>query len=553
MVSQSITVWSINNGTNNIVQADTITDGVSSIVDLSAAGQDAYLPQIAIDSLGNAVAVWFTNNFIIQASTKTLNGNWTTPTDLSAAGQDGPSPQIAIDSLGNATAIWSLCTNPTNYTIQASTKTLNGSWSTPTDLSAAGQNAAYPQIAIDSLGNAIAVWARSNGTNIIIQASTKTLNGTWSTPTDLSADGRNATSPQIAIDSFGNAIAVWARSNGTNIIIQASTKTLNGTWSTPTDLSAVGQDAGLPQIAIDSLGNAIAVWARYNSTGGIIQASTKTLNGTWSTPIDLSAAGQLAPSPQIAIDSLGNAIAVWTIVNGTYTTIQASTKTLNGTWSTPTDLSAAGGIASAPQIAIDSLGNAIAVWTRNSSTGGIIQASTKTLNGSWSTPTDLSAAGGSALNPQIALYYKASTTTTTTEPICLVAGTPIVTDQGIVRIEQIDTTKHTIGNKRIVAVTKTITPEKHLVVFEKDSIAINCPSQRTIMTPGHEVLYKGKLVQSKHFVGRLDGVHTIPYNGKDILYNVLLEQHGLMKVNNMVLETLHPSNKVAKQILENAI
>ena len=133
------------------------------------------------------------------------------------------------------------------------------------------------------------------------------------------------------------------------------------------------------------------------------------------------------------------------------------------------------------------------------------------------------------------------------------AGTPIVTDQGIVRIEQIDTTKHTIGNKRIVAVTKTITPEKHLVVFEKDSIAINCPSQRTIMTPGHEVLYKGKLVQSKHFVGRLDGVHTIPYNGKDILYNVLLEQHGLMKVNNMVLETLHPSNKVAKQILENAI
>jgi uncharacterized delta-60 repeat protein len=142
------------------------------------------------------------------------------------------------------------------------------------------------------------------------------------------------------------------------------------------------------------------------------------------------------------------------------------------------------------------------------------------------------------------------TTTTTTEPICLPAGTPILTDQGLVAIEKIDTKKHTINHKRIVAITKTITPEKHLVCFEANSMGINCPTQRTLMTPGHEVLYKGKLVQSKHFVGRLEGVHTVPYNGKDVLYNVLQEQHGLMRVNNMVLETLHPENKVAKTLLE---
>jgi uncharacterized delta-60 repeat protein len=142
------------------------------------------------------------------------------------------------------------------------------------------------------------------------------------------------------------------------------------------------------------------------------------------------------------------------------------------------------------------------------------------------------------------------TTSTTTEPICLVAGTPILTDQGIVAIEKIDTTKHTINNKRIVAVTKAISPEKHLVCFEANSMGINCPTQRTIMTPGHEVLYKGKLVQSKHFVGRVTGVHTMPYNGKDVLYNVLQEQHGLMRVNGMLLETLHPENKVAKELLK---
>ncbi len=135
------------------------------------------------------------------------------------------------------------------------------------------------------------------------------------------------------------------------------------------------------------------------------------------------------------------------------------------------------------------------------------------------------------------------------EPICLPAGTPIVTDKGIVPIEKIDITKHTINGISIVAITKTITPEKNLICFEKNSIAINCPNQRTLMTPGHCVAYKGKLIQAKEFVGRLDGVHTVPYNGKDILYNVLMDGHYLMNVNGMILETLHPENKVAKNIL----
>jgi uncharacterized delta-60 repeat protein len=139
---------------------------------------------------------------------------------------------------------------------------------------------------------------------------------------------------------------------------------------------------------------------------------------------------------------------------------------------------------------------------------------------------------------------------TTTEPICLPAGTPILTDQGMVAIEKIDTKVHTINHRRIIEVTKTITPEKNLVCFEANSMGINCPTKRTTMTPGHEVLYHGKLVQAKHFVGRVEGVHTVPYNGKDVLYNVLQEKHGLMRVNNMVLETLHPENKVAKEILK---
>ncbi len=557
MVLQIITVWLGESSRLSTVQANTITDSVSSTVNLSAVGEAAVSgePEIAIDNQGNAIAVWtvYKNGYyIVQASTKSLTGTWTTPVDISAAGSTASLPQIAIDSLGNAIAVWS-SSNGTDNINQASTKTFNGTWTKPVNLSAVEKytyNHSYPRIAIDSRGNAIAVW---NMFNNIIQASTKTLTGTWTTPVDISASGQIPSPPQIAIDRLGNAIAVWQIYNGADNIIQASTKTLIGTWTTPVNLSTAGQSADPPQIAIDSLGNAIAVWTRYGRTGdkSIVQASTKTLTGNWTTPVNLSAAGGDDSNPQVAMDSLGNAIAVWLRYNGTNNIIQASTKTLTSTWTTPVDLSAAGQFTLLPKVAMDSLGNAIAVWNRVGLTGdkSIVQASTKTLTGTWTTPVDLSTAAQNAANPAVVIY-EYTTTTTTTEPICLVAGTPIVTDQGVVPIEKIDTNKHTIANKRIVAVTKTITPEKQLIVFEENSIAINCPSQRTIMTPGHEVLYKGKLVQSKHFVGRLDGVHTMPYNGKDILYNVLLEKHGLMRVNNMVLETLHPENKVAKKILE---
>jgi hypothetical protein len=68
------------------------------------------------------------------------------------------------------------------------------------------------------------------------------------------------------------------------------------------------------------------------------------------------------------------------------------------------------------------------------------------------------------------------------------------------------------------------------------------------MTSGHEIFYRGNLVKAKHFVGKLDGVYTVPYDGK-VVYNVLLKQHSVMNVNNMILETLNPENKVAKEIL----
>lgn len=132
-----------------------------------------------------------------------------------------------------------------------------------------------------------------------------------------------------------------------------------------------------------------------------------------------------------------------------------------------------------------------------------------------------------------------------TQPICFLAGTPINTDQGIIAIEKIDTDIHTIRSKKIVAVTKTVTAQKYIVFIEKHSFAMNMPSKNTSISMNHKVLYKGKMERARDLVGKVDGIVFKKYNG-EVLYNILMEEHSKMIVNNMIVETLDPTNIVAK-------
>ncbi|NDB83538.1 MAG: hypothetical protein EB127_12555 [Alphaproteobacteria bacterium] len=135
-----------------------------------------------------------------------------------------------------------------------------------------------------------------------------------------------------------------------------------------------------------------------------------------------------------------------------------------------------------------------------------------------------------------------------TEPIsniCFLAGTPVVTNQGTVAIDKLNPLVHTIRNKKIIAVTKTITQDKSLICFEKDALGTNFPSERTVITKNHLIMHKGKMVQAKSLLGLSDKIHKVAYNG-EVLYNVLMEEHNRMIVNNLICETLHPENSIAK-------
>jgi hypothetical protein len=136
--------------------------------------------------------------------------------------------------------------------------------------------------------------------------------------------------------------------------------------------------------------------------------------------------------------------------------------------------------------------------------------------------------------------------------ICFPPKTPITTDQGIIFIDKIDPNIHSINQKKIIAITKTITLDNYLVCFEKNSLGSNIPSQKTIISKNHIIFYKNKMLKAYDFINKFNGVYKIKYDGV-ILYNVLMEDYNKMFVNNLLCETLNPQNIIVKlnNILKN--
>jgi len=375
---------------------------------LSAAGQHASAPQIALDGDGNAVAVWHRfdgTHTIVQSAVRPAGGAWQPPVALSAPGADAVDPQVAFDGAGDAFAVWTR-SDGTNQIAQAAVRPAGGAWQSPVALSGAGQDAAYPQVVADEAGNAVAVWTRAGfGEESRVQAAVRPAGGAWQAPASLSAAGEDAYDAQVAIDPHGKAVAVWDRFDGANQIVQAASRAAGGSWQAPVSLSAPGQNATHPQVAVDGQGAAVVVWQRNDGVNSIVQAAVRPVGGSWpSTAANVSAALENAEAAQVAVDTAGNAVAVWQRFGGADTVVQAASRPVGGTWQAPVSLSATGQEAEAPQVTIDGHGDAVAVWDRSAGARTIVQAAWRPAGGAWpSTPDDLSDAGQSATDAQVAV------------------------------------------------------------------------------------------------------------------------------------------------------
>lgn len=129
--------------------------------------------------------------------------------------------------------------------------------------------------------------------------------------------------------------------------------------------------------------------------------------------------------------------------------------------------------------------------------------------------------------------------------IGLFEDTQVVTDQGIVIIKNINPLYHTIDNKKIVALIQNIVKDKFLVHFSKHSLSRKYPNGNIVTSCDHKIKFRDMYIQSCKFVGIFPKVSYIAYNG-ETLYNILMEIHTNISINNIDCETLDPTNPIAK-------
>lgn len=146
------------------------------------------------------------------------------------------------------------------------------------DASDLGALTVSPAVALNSAGNAVAVWLQSS--NQIYGAFYLNTTKLWTGTLPASSTGpiNSVGPPSIGISASGKATAIWSF-NGT---LQSSTLPFNNlAWGGVTNIGVtLNPPSSIPaSIAVDPAGNAVVVW--LSSATGIVRSATL-ISGVWS-------------------------------------------------------------------------------------------------------------------------------------------------------------------------------------------------------------------------------------------------------------------------------
>ena len=90
----------------------------------------------------------------------------------------------------------------------------------------------------------------------------------FSAPETISAPNLQTWTADIAVDTRGNALAVWDTQFSTSSVVQARFRSRGGVWGPVLTLSEAGESSWRPQVAFDAHDNAIVAWSSFELSRG---------------------------------------------------------------------------------------------------------------------------------------------------------------------------------------------------------------------------------------------------------------------------------------------
>lgn len=344
-LNEAIVAWQLR-PTNLVYNVKVTTFGVNpSLVTLldtiTSTQNQPPRPVVSLDDFGNSIVLWSYLNpgdskFYPKKALSSDSGfSWS---DINFFEDSIPQPsdsdifiQIVMDKAGsgNAIACWMIQQGANFYIRVARTQDFGTTWSNFQNLDVASSNFIYPQISLDSNGNAIVIWYSTSGGIALTKSSYSSDWGqSWSSANTLNPTSTNSISKgflDIAMDNSGHAVAVWSEKQGVNFYAYYSTSSNYGhSWSAPLQFPYLSADQLFPKVAMDNNANATVIFQQVITAGTvfeIIAGYSSDYGNSWSFK-DLTTAniqnagrsgGNIIPSIAMAQNPLFYSVAASTI------------------------------------------------------------------------------------------------------------------------------------------------------------------------------------------------------------------------------------------------
>lgn len=323
---------------------------------------------------------------VIQSSFFT-NGTWTMAAPIPvSAGLSATAARVRYDGAGQATLVWTE-TDGSQCTIRGSSGTAAAGWSAPATIGTGCYD--LMQLAVNNRGDAVLAL----GATVIPRpgsragspalAAFRSHGGSWSTLFDVGStgvgNGPYQTAPTVAIAPNGSAILLLSDAN---VGVKWSRKSAaSNSWSATTWID--GAEPAVPTaVAVDSKGNAVAVFpSYYSNVGPAPLLATRLPAGSfqWSPAKTVTDPSSDIASFQLTTTPAGSFVAGWLDdyavggpVNSTATLGVSVLASATGTWSS-TLLDADYSFVSPPDDTVAvaaATGKAVALWNLQTRASG---------------------------------------------------------------------------------------------------------------------------------------------------------------------------------------
>jgi PKD domain len=365
---------------------------------VSGPNSSNHSPDIAVDARGDSAAAWFRSPGSVQVATRAAGGAWGAPATVPSA---AVVPRVAIDGNGHANIVWTAPGGGNDHLWTAEAG--SGGLSAPFELDKASLGAGAV-IAVNEHGDAVVAWVGFGNIGATVRAIVRPAGGAWSPPKQISA-GTDPDHVTVAIDAQGRAVVVWAEGLGS---VAGAFYTPGSGWA-KTGMVVKGdqvQGADSPRVAIDASGHATVVW----TWGGLgllyskVQAAEGSASSGWAPAVTIQTKGYGASAADIAVTPDGRAIATWERNDGKYTVIDATLRPEPGAaWSDPAVVSDPTKDSGTPSAAIDPHGDALVAWDQVAAIGHLAYVSEWRAGGAgWGKQHALAAPASGQSAPRVA-------------------------------------------------------------------------------------------------------------------------------------------------------